>query len=315
VKCPKCAYLGFETSDKCRNCGYDFSFTVDAPSPSELPLQDRQDSGSPLSDFDLAPETSRAAQPAGLELDRLFGAETAMDDAAVAASMADVTPSVIPTPTTVTPEPVRGSPLPFARGADEAPVAPPRPARPPLSVRRSTPDLARGRNRTARTERGDSGGLSLELEAAAPEPPVVEAPLVDVTAGLMMRLIAAVIDGTLLLVVNVAVVYFTLQIAGLELLEIGIIPPIPMLAFLVLLNAGYLIAFTVAAGQTIGKMATSIRVMGDDGERVDLTSSVLRALGCAISIATLGLGFLPAFFGGHRRALQDRLAGTRVVRV
>jgi uncharacterized RDD family membrane protein YckC len=25
VKCPKCHYLGFETGDRCRNCGYDFS--------------------------------------------------------------------------------------------------------------------------------------------------------------------------------------------------------------------------------------------------------------------------------------------------
>jgi len=25
VKCPKCDYLGFETGDRCRNCGYDFS--------------------------------------------------------------------------------------------------------------------------------------------------------------------------------------------------------------------------------------------------------------------------------------------------
>src|SRR4029077_582454 len=25
VKCPKCDYLGFETGDRCKNCGYDFS--------------------------------------------------------------------------------------------------------------------------------------------------------------------------------------------------------------------------------------------------------------------------------------------------
>ena len=25
MKCPKCDYLGFETGDRCRNCGYDFS--------------------------------------------------------------------------------------------------------------------------------------------------------------------------------------------------------------------------------------------------------------------------------------------------
>ena len=25
MKCPKCSYLGFETGDRCKNCGYDFS--------------------------------------------------------------------------------------------------------------------------------------------------------------------------------------------------------------------------------------------------------------------------------------------------
>ena len=38
MKCPKCGYLGFEHVDRCRNCGYDFSFTS-RPDPLELPLK------------------------------------------------------------------------------------------------------------------------------------------------------------------------------------------------------------------------------------------------------------------------------------
>jgi len=38
MKCPKCGYLGFEPVDRCRNCGYDFSFTETAATP-ELPLR------------------------------------------------------------------------------------------------------------------------------------------------------------------------------------------------------------------------------------------------------------------------------------
>ena len=30
MKCPKCHYLGFETGDRCRNCGYDFSLIPSA---------------------------------------------------------------------------------------------------------------------------------------------------------------------------------------------------------------------------------------------------------------------------------------------
>ena len=41
--------------------------------------------------------------------------------------------------------------------------------------------------------------------------------------------------------------------------------------------------------------------------------AVVRALGCLAAIATLGLFFVPAFFETERRAVHDRMAGTRVV--
>ena len=36
MKCPKCGYLGFETGDRCRNCGYDFSLSVEPPDEPDL---------------------------------------------------------------------------------------------------------------------------------------------------------------------------------------------------------------------------------------------------------------------------------------
>lgn len=33
MKCPKCDYLGFETGDRCRNCGYDFSLLAAPAAP------------------------------------------------------------------------------------------------------------------------------------------------------------------------------------------------------------------------------------------------------------------------------------------
>src|SRR5436853_159195 len=35
MKCPKCGYLGFETVDRCRNCGYEFSLTTAADLPPD----------------------------------------------------------------------------------------------------------------------------------------------------------------------------------------------------------------------------------------------------------------------------------------
>ena len=44
MKCPKCLYIGFETGDRCKNCGYDFSLLALAddavePAPPELALR------------------------------------------------------------------------------------------------------------------------------------------------------------------------------------------------------------------------------------------------------------------------------------
>src|SRR5262245_53754810 len=37
MKCPKCNYLGFETGDRCKNCGYDFSLLTLADAPASGP--------------------------------------------------------------------------------------------------------------------------------------------------------------------------------------------------------------------------------------------------------------------------------------
>jgi uncharacterized RDD family membrane protein YckC len=94
---------------------------------------------------------------------------------------------------------------------------------------------------------------------------------------------------------------------------------VPLGTFLLLLAGGYIISFTVAGGQTIGKMATGVRVVPiaerDPGTaRVTLGSAVLRAVGCLVSILTGGLGYVPALVSHDHRALHDRLADTRVVR-
>jgi uncharacterized RDD family membrane protein YckC len=95
---------------------------------------------------------------------------------------------------------------------------------------------------------------------------------------------------------------------------------VPLGAFLLLLNGGYFVMFTAATGQTIGKMAAGIRVVGtsaDDviNDRVSFGRAVLRTAGYFASLLPAGLGFVPAFFGPRdHRALHDRLADTRVVR-
>ena len=50
MKCPKCNYLGFETGDRCKNCGYDFSLLTLADGPASGPPD-------PDADLMLRPDT------------------------------------------------------------------------------------------------------------------------------------------------------------------------------------------------------------------------------------------------------------------
>jgi uncharacterized RDD family membrane protein YckC len=133
-------------------------------------------------------------------------------------------------------------------------------------------------------------------------------------AAVSARIVAVVIDLLILAATDAVVIYFTMQICGVTLDEIGILPKAPLLAFLLVQNGGYLVAFT-AGGQTLGKMAVDIRVVAADEDQVlDLGRASMRTAVWLALAVPLGLGFLTALFSDDRRALHDRFAGTRVVR-
>jgi uncharacterized RDD family membrane protein YckC len=131
------------------------------------------------------------------------------------------------------------------------------------------------------------------------------------------RLAAAAIDASILGAIDVTVLYLTLKLCGLQRSDITLIPIAPFAAFLLLLNGAYLVGFTAAAGQTIGKMAAGIRVvpsLAGEAERVPFGVAVLRGVACLLSVLPAGLGLVPALLGPEHRALHDRLADTRVVK-
>jgi uncharacterized RDD family membrane protein YckC len=92
-----------------------------------------------------------------------------------------------------------------------------------------------------------------------------------------------------------------------------------------LLTLGYVAAGAVAVlnfvvlptftGRTVGKWVTDLRIERRDGEPLSYGRALLRhLLGYALTLATLGLGFLLAAFSPEGRALHDLVAGTVVVR-
>ena len=311
MKCPKCGYLGFETTDRCRNCGYDFSFA--APSlPSELPLR-MSTADAPLEDLVLGePE---------LEPDRRSGGHD-RDAAGFGRPSPRTSPEYSTPPAAAFPVELAAQPVaePEPDGAEDLPLFAPRPAGTPLGVRRATTDVPRARRNTPRPVRVEHPPLPLVVEVPD-EPEVALAPpratrhKAGESASLWARVAAAAIDGILLLSIDAGVLWLTLRFARLEatLDDLAVIRPVPMLTFFLVMAFLYLVGFTLGGGQTMGKMITGIRVTGDDGRGVDITGAVVRALGSLFTMCTLGLLFIPVLFSAERRALHDRLAGTRVV--
>ena len=150
MKCPKCGYLGFEHVERCRNCGYDFSLTPLATGP-ELRIRSGAQELSPLDDLSLvdaatARPSAIAMADAGPDLDRMFGdspqaapAEKRRDDLTLFA-----------------PEPPDDQPL-ITRAS---------PPRPPLAVRRATPEVPRVRTEQPRLQTLD---LSVDTESPSPK--------------------------------------------------------------------------------------------------------------------------------------------------
>ena len=197
MKCPKCGYLGFETTDRCRNCQYDFSL---APftSESELTLHGadrRAESGNDFELPDIARQSDQLSASA-LDLDRLFGdpepsasappdsnelrrdrklepptltgrdddapdaIEEPSDNSSLSFPAEDDPPAItMPAPPAAMTTAADDGGLPF----DDGPIVPPPAARPPLAVRRSTPEVPRNRPRTTRPVRVDS----LDFEPSA----------------------------------------------------------------------------------------------------------------------------------------------------
>jgi uncharacterized RDD family membrane protein YckC len=306
MKCPKCHYISFDSSDRCRNCGYEFSLAVDAEG-FDLPIQTGKEALGPMSDLALARDGQQAAP----------GAPSAGH--ASVGGPADFASTSQPRPITSSFD------LPLfkeRRREDDPPlVAPPAVPRAPLAVRRSSP-MPRGANRASLDE------PVLDLEAALPPerpaPPRSDLPssapargnIEPLAAPVGPRLLAALVDAIILGSIGAAVLYLTLKVCGLQFAHVAVIPPVPFMAFLLLVAGGYLTLFTAAGGQTIGKMAAGIKVVSTDVDRlrVPLGQSVLRATAYLASALPAGLGFLPALLGADRRAIHDRLADTRVVK-
>ena len=352
MKCPKCLYIGFETGDRCKNCGYDFSLlgmVEDEPAaaPSDLPMRQAEPAVAGLA-LDLSPALVNWTGP---DIDRFRDVPGPQGPAMTFAGPADLDVDEEPARAPVRP-PAAASisnevpvlPL-FAPDAvdDEPLVRLPATPRPPLAVRR-TPDTPRLRpmpplerslhedavlqfieepGDEVADEDDDIVPDDIETPASAASPfevpiatfrrPSFRADPAADASPFGRRATAAIIDHGILLGIDLVVLYFTLRLTDLTFADWRVLPWLPLAAFLLSVKVAYLSAFTTAGGQTIGKMATHIRVVSEDGGRLDPGRALRRAVLELASIATAGAPFLAAFTDPMRRGVHDRASGTRVV--
>lgn len=89
--------------------------------------------------------------------------------------------------------------------------------------------------------------------------------------------------------------------------------PLPI-GLIFIAGLAYRTIFISRIGQTPGKMAAGIKVLGITGEPIGMGRALARAVSEYLSGLALSLGYLPAAFSG-KRALHDYITGTRVVYV
>jgi uncharacterized RDD family membrane protein YckC len=278
MKCPKCQYFSFDSGDRCRNCGYDFSLVPAAPA-ADLPIQDGTEAVGPYGDFSLNEAPSLP----------LFTRETGDPDAPL------VTPGAAP----------------------RAPLAVRR-AKPVVSAPRPRREAGRLDTDPAPRLALDTAEIPVVPEPAVPPVAASHAPSVvaastgaRLAGGLIDLLLIGGIDlGVVYFTLKICDLTFA------EVLALPLAPLISFLVLLnggylaTFVAAGGQTIGKMAAGTRVVPADPAAAM----AERVSFGQSIVRAAGYIVSALPLGLGFLPALFGPERRALHDRLADTRVVK-
>jgi uncharacterized RDD family membrane protein YckC len=322
MRCPKCHYLSFEPEARCRNCGYDLALSDD-----DLVIKSpdgHDDLEGPLADLDLrAPVIPvPTAAPKPITLGPIHPVSAAEGPSAMPVAPA---PRAVRPPSTTAELPLFMQGLPESGFDPDAPLVPfPAVPRAPLAVRRRSLEVA---IEPPHADRSSIPDMTAHLDSvwaplATPlpvEPQPAEAARLDREddVGLFARAAAGAIDLLLLGGIDLVVVWLTVRLCAVTFAEVFTLPLVPLAAFFLLVDVGYLFLFTATTGQTLGKMAAGIRVVGSapgaDLEPLSARQAIVRSFATVPSVVAFGAGFIPAI-GGEGLAIHDRLAHTRVVR-
>jgi uncharacterized RDD family membrane protein YckC len=134
-------------------------------------------------------------------------------------------------------------------------------------------------------------------------------------AGIGSRFLAQILDSLVITVILIAITILAASLGGLfGSGQLAILIEI-ILGFILL--AGYfLISEAAWNGQTLGKRAARLRVVGDHGEPLTLGQAAIRNLVRIVDFLPVfyAIGMLTLFINGRGKRLGDFAAGTLVVR-
>jgi len=148
--------------------------------------------------------------------------------------------------------------------------------------------------------------------------------------GFWRRLAAAVIDLAIVVPAALLITLLASKVGGvhlppsnLRLLDVDMwidlvlaTDPALLMGMILMLAIGmiYLLVFQIVIGQTLGMRVLRLKIIDVYGERPSPARCAVRCVGYLASIATLFLGFLWMGFDSEKRALQDWIAGTYVIK-
>jgi uncharacterized RDD family membrane protein YckC len=143
---------------------------------------------------------------------------------------------------------------------------------------------------------GGIGGVGGGGGAAGAPPPNHSADALSLPrAGFWIRMLALLVDAILVgVVLSVVDHHHQLQLIAL---------------------ATYGAIMWKLKGTTVGGIVCNLKVVRVDGQPIDWSTAIVRALGCFLSLIVCGLGFIWIAFDEGRQSWHDKIAGTAVVRV
>jgi len=136
-------------------------------------------------------------------------------------------------------------------------------------------------------------------------------------AGFWIRFLALFVDGLILNVISIAAqMAFGLTLSqAVNLTPKGTMNVILLsFGFQVVVNLLYETVLIGKYGATLGKMACGLSVVTPEGGPVSYGLAIGRYFAKVLSSLTIFIGYLMAAFDPQKRALHDRICGTRVIR-